>query len=95
MYLYHRFFMLLPASIHTTIARQVELIDDMNLTRVKSAQITRTSLEINKTISDLFQGSRRALLFFKSWRRRRSLSGYPVIVSSLCVSLFIFLYLLE
>ena len=89
MYIFYNtaFFMLRYTSIRTSTAKHVKLIDHMNLTCFKNAQITRTSLRISKITSELFQGLRHAPLFFKSRRRKRSIAGYPGIVSSLVVSI--------
>ena len=40
--------MFLPTILHTTTARHVELVDLVNLTCHKHAQITRTSLRNSK-----------------------------------------------
>ena len=85
--------MLLPTFIHIKPATHVKLIGHMNLTCFKNVQRTLTSLRNNKSTADLSQCLRNALFFFKSRRGIRSLSGYPGIVSSLCLTFHLFIYL--
>ena len=68
--------MFLPIYIHTATASHDDLIDYMNLTCIKNAQTTRTTIINSKNPSKLSQGLRQAFVFFKSWRRR-TLSDYP------------------
>ena len=64
-------------------ATHVEIIDYMNLTCFKNAQITRIPEEIAKTLPTHPNACVALSFSWKIPRRRRTLSDYPGIVSSL------------
>ena len=74
--------MLLPTLINTTTARHVELIDYMNLTCFIDAKITLIFIRNSKSTSDLSQGFRHALFFFKSRDEEEFYRAILVLVSS-------------
>ena len=82
------FLMLLPTSIHTTTATNVQLIDHINITCFKNEYLTRIPVWNRKNTAGLSQCWHYSFFFFKSLSWRMILFDYLDTVSSLILPTF-------